>query len=500
MEPIASNGDYIGGRFVPPLDPTGEIESRSPADLDDVVGVFPVDTSQVDAAVLEARVAQRAWARLPLEDRLARMHALKDELARLADPLAERIAREIGKPLWEARTEVAALRSKIDITESEGLALVRGFVRDGGKLECHYRPHGVLAVIGPFNFPLHLSHGHIVPALLTGNAVVYKPSELAPATAQLYAEAFDAAGFPAGVFNMVQGRGPEGAALGTHDDVDGVLFTGSYETGVELARANAHRPGRMLALELGGKNAAIVLNDAPLEKALFDVVFSAFATAGQRCTSVSRLIVERGIAEPFLDALVERAAALRVGSPFQADTFMGPLASQASFDKFQVAQKAAEAEGSRALLPSQTPDTGRRGHYVGPSIHCVSQPSRESRYQGAEIFGPDIAVFTADDAEHACALADATNYGLSAAVYTRTESLFDLFARRLQVGCISWNAPTAGSSSLLPFGGLRNSGNHRPAALFSTLYCTWPQAITRGDTVVEPSRMPPGMHWTSPSN
>lgn len=495
MKPISACGDYIGGRFLPVQTPSSELEIRSPANLDDLVGHFPIDLQHVDAAVGEARVAQRVWARTPLSERLALLRKLGEEIRSRKEPLAQRITREIGKPLWEAQLEVGALISKIQITEEEGLAFVRDFTLNEGKLECRYQPHGVLAVIGPFNFPLHLAHGHIVPALATGNTVVFKPSELAPGSAQLYAEALDAVGFPPGAFNLVQGGGKEGARLAAHPDVDGVLFTGSYETGTALAKANADKPGKLIALELGGKNAAVVLADAPFEKALYDVIFGAFATSGQRCTSASRLIVERSISEPFVKALIERSRALKVGDPFAPDTFMGPLASQHSLKKFLEAQRWADEEGSSSILASTEPQLKQRGYFVTPSIRGISEPSTQSRYQRSEIFGPDLAVYLADDAEHACALADASDYGLSAAVYTQREELFELFARRLKVGCLNWNAPTAGSSSRLPFGGLRRSGNHRPAALFSPLYCTWPMAISRGDSVLEPGKQAPGMNW-----
>jgi succinylglutamic semialdehyde dehydrogenase len=484
-------GDFIDGRFVLG-DATGEIDRRSPADLDDHVGTFPVAAPHLDAAVAAARRAQPAWERTPLTERAALLRRLGDELARRAETLVALLGREVGKPAWEARTEVAALGAKIQITLDEGMALVRGFSLDGGRLETRYRPHGVLAVLGPFNFPLHLPHGHIVPALATGNTVVCKPSDVAPASAQVYAEAFESAGFPPGVFNLVQGGGPEGAALASHADLDGVLFTGSYEVGVAIRKANLHRPGRLLALELGGKNAAIVLADAPLAKALHDVLYSGFVTAGQRCTAVSRVVVERPIAPEFLERLVAGARRLVVGRPTDPAVFMGPLSTEAGLAKFREAQEAAARESAETLLESGVPELSVRGYYATPAVHLVRMPDPASRYQTAEIFGPDLAVTIADDADHAAALADATPYGLAATVFTTSEARFESVAARLHAGCLGWNVPTVGSSSRLPFGGTRNSGNHRPAALFSTLYCTYPVALQRGATEVDRARLPPG--------
>jgi succinylglutamic semialdehyde dehydrogenase len=493
MTPVRGRGDFIDGRFVLPQSPSDEIAQPSPADLDDTVGTFPLAADHVDLAVLAARRAQPAWDRTDLATRIATLQRFGEEIHRREAGIVALLGREIGKPAWEAKTEVGALVSKIAITVGEGLALVRGFELDGGKLACRYRPHGVLAVIGPYNFPLHLPHGHIVPALATGNTVVFKPSEMAPACAQIYAEAAADAGFPPGVLNVVQGRGPAGAALSSHPDIDGLLFTGSYETGCRILAANAERPGRMLALELGGKNAAIVLKDAPWEKALHDVTFSAFVTAGQRCTSVSRVVVDASIADRLAEELVRRAGRLSIGEPTDPEVFMGPLTTHAAVERFNAAQNAAIREGAGVLLATRTPHTPHRGHYVTPSIHRVAAPNPASPYQAQEIFGPDIAMYTAGDLDEACTIAEATPYGLAAGVFTQDAEKFEACAARLRVGCLTWNAPTVGSSSRLPFGGVKNSGNHRPAALFSSLYCAYPLAITRGGSAVDAANRPPGM-------
>jgi succinylglutamate-semialdehyde dehydrogenase len=443
-----------------------------------------------------ARRAQRGWEQTPLVDRIARLNAFRAALVRRESELVALIGREVGKPAWEARAEAQALASKVDITIDEGLTLVRGFRLEDGRLETRFRPHGVMAVLGPFNFPLHLAHGHVVPALATGNTVVFKPSEVAPACAQAYAEAAEEAGFPRGVFNLVQGSGASGARLGAHPDVDGVLFTGSYATGVKLLEANAHRPGRMLALELGGKNSALVLADAPFDKAVYDVLYSTLATAGQRCTAVSRVIVERSLADRFIDALLERARRFTCGHPATPGVFHGPLATAAAFEKFHRFRAIAHDEGHETLLESTRPAGLPDGYYATASIHRVRAPSPSSRYEHEEIFGPELAIFVADDLESACMRADATPYGLAAAVFTEDEARFEACAARLRVGCLAWNAPTVGSSSRLPFGGVKHSGNHRPAGLFSATYCAWPQAVSRGSRVFDPARLAPGVHWT----
>lgn len=492
MTPVSVLGDFIGGSWRRSSAPDEVLLRDSPADLSDRVGEFPVALAHVDLAVEAARQAQPGWDATPLTDRFELLRRFGAELQARSSLLIELLGREVGKPAWEAKTEVAALSAKIEITLNEGLALVRDYALDGGRFECRFRPLGVLAVLGPFNFPLHLPNGHIVPALATGNTVVFKPSEFAPGCAQIYVEAAQAAGLPAGVLNLVQGRGPSGAALSAHDDIDGVLFTGSYAVGTSIARANVHRPGRMLALELGGKNAAVVLADAPFEKAVHDVLYSGCVTAGQRCTAVSRVVVEKPLADRFVEALATRARALKVGPPQAADTFMGPLVSEAALEKFHRAQKQAARE-AEVVLASQDVSPGRQGYYVSPAIHRVERLDLSSAWQQQEIFGPDLAVFVADDMAHAQVIADATDYGLAAAVFTADETKFEWLSRQMHVGVIAWNAPSVGSSSRLPFGGLRHSGNLRPAGVFSTLYCTHPQAITRGSSTLDTSSLPPGM-------
>ncbi len=494
----ADAGSYVHGRFVDPREADGEIEVRSPADFEDVVGRWRWSLSTVDDAVAAARDAQPPWEALGLEARVAHVRAFRAALAAHEDEIARTITREMGKVLREARAEAKALVHKVDLSIDEGLAFTRDWTLENGRLACRYRPHGVMAVIGPFNFPLHLAHGHVVPALLAGNTVVFKPSEVTPGCGALYARVAHEAGLPAGVVNVAQGDGRVGARLATHPGVDGVLFTGSYAVGTRILRENASRPGLMLALEMGGRNAAVVLDDAPFDKAVADVAVSAFSTTGQRCTCASRLIVTKGIADRFVDALAALTAKVRVGHPMDPGVFMGPLASPAALARFDRFERMADAEGTACVVVPEEPVVtfeGRavRGCYVSPRVRRVAQPSASSAYQREEVFGPDLAVWVADDDEHALALANDTDYGLAAGVWTASEPRFEAFARAVRAGCLTWNAPTVGSSSRLPFGGLKNSGNHRPAGIFSSTYCAWPLAVTRGGTTFDPAALPPGL-------
>jgi succinylglutamic semialdehyde dehydrogenase len=491
-------GDYIAGGFRSVGAPDGELEVRSPADLDDLVGRFGYSAGAVDDAVAAAREAFPAWDRVGLEARCAKVRALGDALREREAALARAITRETGKTLREATLEARALATKVALSIDEGLGYVRDLSLDGGKLSVRHRPHGVCAVLGPFNFPMHLPHGHLVPALLAGNTVVFKPSEVTPACGVAYAEAAHAAGLPPGVFNLVQGEGAAGARLAAHPEVGAVLFTGSYAVGTRLQAALAGDPGRLLALELGGKNAAVVLDDAPFEKSVADVALSAFSSTGQRCTCASRLVVTRGIAERFVEAVARVCTGLAVGAPWDPGVFLGPLASRAGFERFHALERAADAEGSARVDRAQEPRVvfqGRalRGYYVSPRVRRVMVPDARSAFQREELFGPSLAVYVADDVDHALALANDTPYGLSAGVWTASEAAFERLARGLRVGCLTWNAPTVGASSRLPFGGVGRSGNHRPAGIFSSLYCAYPLAITRGDGSLDRGALPPGI-------
>ncbi|MCA1825698.1 MAG: aldehyde dehydrogenase family protein [Myxococcales bacterium] len=458
------------------------IENRSPADLSLVLSRHPWSLDQVDEAVAAARKAFTGERRVDLVRKIgAVLEAHEEELARA-------IALDVGKPLWEARTEAQACAAKATITADEGMKLVAGSTQ--GSLELRFRPIGVLAVLGPFNFPVHLPNGHILPAIACGNCVVFKPSEVAPHAAEVYATCLAEAGVPPGVFNLVQGGPAVGAALSAHPGVDGVLFTGSWTVGQAIRKATQGQ-AKMLALEMGGKNAAIVLADADFDKAVYDVLFSAFVSAGQRCTAASRAIVV-GDARKFARRIAQLAQQLAIGHPFDEGVFMGPLASPAALDKFERGLKEAGEEvvlGSRRVKPR-----GLDGCYVTPSVHLV-QTVRNVPYQREELFGPDLAVYPAASEEEAVAIANSTDYGLAASVHTRSQETFDRVQRALECGVVNWNAPTVGASGRLPFGGLKRSGNHRPAALWSTLYCAAPVAVMRGEAGLDRTKLAPGVAW-----
>ncbi len=471
---------FVADRFVTPSgSDVARTEVRSPADLDDVVCELPQSLALVDEAVAEARAAAKPFRRLGLEARKALVRAYQARLRVHAEDIARAIAREIGKPLWEARTEVSAMIAKVDVSISEGLRFTQTEVLADLPGEIRYRPHGVAAVIGPFNFPGHLPNGQIVPALLLGNSVVFKPSEKGPVTAAWMARCFAEAGLPRGVVQVVQGDGVVARRLVGHEGVDAVLFTGSVHVGKRILADTAHTPGKLVALELGGKNASIVLDDADVERAAREIAFSAFATAGQRCTATSRVMVHRAVAARLVERLAAAAERAVVGYPFAEGVFAGPVISLEARDRFLLAIEAARAHGFEARAKGGALEvSGRRGGYLRPSVHVApAAGARAPGYTDSELFGPDLAVHVVNDDAEALALANATSFGLAAAVYTSSADRFEAFADELEVGVVHWNRSSAGASGRLPFGGVKDSGNHRPAGILAGLQCASPVGV-----------------------
>ncbi|MBU6375374.1 MAG: succinylglutamate-semialdehyde dehydrogenase [Bdellovibrionales bacterium] len=476
-------GNYINGQFVKvkPGEKSGEWRAKSPADLSDELGVVAYSFSAVDEAVSAAEGARVAWRKLAVTERAALLKRYQEQLRLREKEFCNLIAREVGKPIWEGRTEVTAMVNKVDITIEESLKLVQSFdipnIMADTTGSCRYRPHGVMAVIGPFNFPGHLPNGHIVPALLTGNTVVFKPSEKTPAVGQLMAECFHAAGIPPGVFNLLQGEKEVGRRLSVHPAVSGVLFTGSYEVGTRIKQDTLQQHWKILALEMGGKNSTIVWSDADVELAVYETLVSGFITAGQRCSATSRVIVHQSLLEKFIERLHERAKAFKIGH-WSDDPFMGPLIDSSAVDRYLKFIGVAAREGCELIMRGKALEHSRQGFYVTPSIAWVRSPSLEhtkkSVFQQTELFAPALAVLGVASLEEAILQANETQYGLVASVFSKSRAVFEECREGLEVGLVNWNKSTVGASSRLPFGGFKKSGNHFPTALTSTLYCASP--------------------------
>jgi succinylglutamic semialdehyde dehydrogenase len=466
------------------------LRSLSPSDPADELGAFVVaDADAVDAAVARARAAFPAWRDAGLTARsgvLRRFAALARERA---DTLAALLAREVGKALWDARSEAALLAAKVDVTLAEGLRFVAP-IEAGAGARTTIHPRGVLAVLGPFNFPAHLPNGHIVPALTTGNTVVWKPSELTPAVGEWIAALWREAGLPAGVLEVVHGRADTGRSVALHPDVDGVLFTGSWSTGHALAVAVLDQPGKLLALELGGKNAMVVLRDADLALAVSEAAVSICATTGQRCSSTSRIFVERPLLEAFTERLAAVLRGVRIGAPLDPGVFMGPLVSRAAFDKVAAFRLQARSAGGERVLDV---DPGLPPPFVGPGLVRFPDTRQLHPYQREEIFGPEVAVYPVDDLDHAIDAVNDSDYGLVASIMTTDRTAYERCVGRVRTGLLNWNRGTIGASGRLPFGGGKKSGNDRPAGILAALYCTTPQSHLEHAGGFDPKSLPPGM-------
>jgi succinylglutamic semialdehyde dehydrogenase len=489
-------GNYIAGTFVVSHDSNGEIVSKSPADLHDELGRFKYSYSAVDQAVLAARDAFKSWRRAPFSARAEGLLRYQAALKKREHELIEAIAREVGKPLWESRTEWQAMLNKVDITLNESMKLVASYelpqVMPGTLGACHYRPHGVMAVVGPFNFPGHLANGHIIPALATGNTVVFKPSEKSPLVGQIMAECFHEAQLPQGVFNLVQGEREVGRRLVVHEGVDGVLFTGSYEVGTRIKQDTLQQHWKLLALEMGGKNPVIVWDDAHMDTAIHDSLFAAFVTAGQRCSATSRILVHTSKLDEFVSKFHERSKAFSIGHPLD-NPFMGPLIDQSSVDRYLKFQGIAAREGCEMVMRGKALELRSPGYYVTPSVAVAKEATvasvRKSIFQQTELFAPSVVIMPVRDLDEAISLANETQYGLASTVFTSDRQVFEYCRAELEFGLVNWNKSTVGAASKLPFGGFKKSGNHFPTALTSTLYCASPVASLE---VAEPQAIQPG--------
>lgn len=434
----------------------------------------------VDAAVSAARRAWAPWAARALTERIELLRGFANTVRRDADMIADLIAREAGKPLWEARNEIDAVVAKIDISvgayaERTGKKKLDAGV--GASAALRHKPHGVMAVIGPFNLPAHIPCGHIIPALIAGNAVVFKPSEKTPAVGEALVAAFHRAGVPEDVIQCVIGGPEEGKALVAHPGIDGVLFTGSAQVGIAINRKLAANPGKIVALEMGGNNPVVVTDTPKLGDAAALVVQSAFATAGQRCTSARRLIVVESVYDGLMAELVPLARKLMVGHPLgEPQPFMGPVIDNDTADRLMESFVALLTAGGRPLLHMRR--TMPDHPFLSPGIIDVTDvPERPD----IEIFGPLLQVIRVPDLDTAITEANNTRFGLSASLIGGSPEDYGRFWANIRAGIINWNAPTNGASSKAPFGGIGLSGNHRPAAFYSADNCAYPVASTEID-------------------
>ena len=432
------------------------------------------------AEVAAARAAWPAWAAHSQAYRIEALRRFANVVRKKEAQFAELIARETGKPLWETATEVGAVVNKVEISVeayAERTPQRKLEAAMTNRIAVRHKPHGVLAVLGPYNFPAHLPNGHIVPALIAGNAVVFKPSEKTPATGEFLVECYRDAGIPEDVVRLLIGGPDQGRSLAGQAGIDGLLFTGSARAGMALHRQFSETPQKILALELGGNNPLVVWHAKDVETAATIAAQSAYLSAGQRCTAARRLIVEDGKHEPLLDALRKVIDRLIVDEPFaDPQPFMGPLIDLGAADHVQEQWLNLMMKGGKPLCRLDRPFKDKP--FLTPALIDVTEVRDRP---DEEIFGPVLQVIRVKDFDAAIAEANNTRFGLAASLVGGSPEMYDKFWANVRAGVINWNKPTNGAPSNAPFGGVGMSGNHRPSAFYAADYCAYPVTSSEAD-------------------
>ncbi len=493
---MGQSGLWIDGEW---LEGNGtELTSTSPSDESIVWQGNGANDSDVAYAFAAARKAFREWSLNSVEERIELIERFAARVKERAQAFAECISREMGKPLWESKTEVGAVagkaalaidafRSRRDTTE---------FDMPGSRAVTRYKPHGVLGVLGPFNLPAHLPNGHIIPAILAGNTIVFKPSEKTPAVGQMMMELWQQAGLPNGVVNMVQGGRETGSQMVANEQLDGLLFTGSSGAGRQLHRDMSDSPHKILALEMGGNNPLVIHQCEDLQATAYSTILSAFITSGQRCTCARRLIVVNDRrTDALIETLVEMIATIRSSTWDKTpEPFLGTVVDNSAAESIVETQQNLLDQGATSIVPLE-----RNSHcaaLLSPGL--IDTTSIES-ISDDECFGPLLQLTRVDSFENALDLANATSYGLSAGLFSDSAECYKVFMQTIRAGVVNWNRQTTGASGKLPFGGIGDSGNHRPSGYFAADYCSYPVASLESETLTLPEQLMQGIDWNQNS-
>ncbi len=486
---IISKGNYINGQWH--SSKGALLESFNPAN-----GILLWQGTQatreyITYAFDSAKKNTAQWSNLSFDERCNIIKKFEHEVKKRKEELATLISLETGKPLWESHTEVSAVLGKIDLSiqayrertwpkelpTKEAAAYVR------------FKPHGVVVVLGAFNFPAHLSNGHMVPALLAGNTILYKPSEQCPAVAELIMECWHHSGLPAGVINCLQGAASCGTWL-LEEKIHGVYFTGSYATGLRIHQQFANRPEVILALEMGGNNPLVIDEVQDIDAAVYHTLLSAFITSGQRCTCARRVLIpSSAFGDEYLRRLVQATKNIQTASfDTNPEPFMGPVIShQHALMHLHAQQNLSDLGGtlllSMSLLKEQT-------GLLSPGIIDMTSVTNAP---DEELFAPFIQIHRYNQFDEAIGLANQTKYGLSAGLFSDNPKHYHQFFQEIEAGLINWNRPTTGAASSLPFGGIGCSGNHRPSAYFAADYCAYPIASMEQSVLSKPEHLLPGI-------
>lgn len=480
-------GNYYNNTFrLPPTTGPHAVENiitrLCPADLSLKLWETPVDYSDVEKVIDSANAGFKIWKKLSQQERNVYLRKYQDEVSKRKDEIALAISYEMGKPLWESKTEAASVVAKVNVTIEDSLPRIANKnienIMPNTNGHIFYKPIGPSLIIGPFNFPCHLANGQILSALVAGNSIIFKPSEKTCYSAQILIECFHAAGFPAGVINFIQGDGEVARRLLKEKSIKGVFFTGSKEVGKKILDITHHDLSKLVSLELGGKNTTILHSDANQDHALQELLKACFLTAGQRCTSTSIVAIQRNIHEQFISRFHELAKKIIIDHPveYAREPFMGPLVDQSAVDAYLLFMGMAKREGIQEIMRGKHIEKSKKGHYVSPSIHLAEKWNSDSMFLNSEIFGPNVTFIPYDTIEEAIAIANATEYGLAASVFSKDENIFKMCVEEIDSGLVNFNRSTVGASAKLPFGGVKNSGNYRPAALTTIDACVYQMA------------------------
>lgn len=468
------------------------MQSYNPATQELIWEGEETSREQLSDMLSNARASFLSWSLREYSERLSILMRFKDLIESKKQVFAAMIAEETGKPLWECLQEVNAVIQKVQISDQayQERCHAKSTPINDQTLQLSFKPHGVIAVFGPFNFPLHLPNGHIIPALLAGNCVLFKPSEKTPRVCQAYYECLLEAGVPEGVISLAQGGRGVGAAIAESSAIDGLFFTGSVETGMALSRQFAETPQRILALELGGNNPLLISSYEDLDAVCYLTIQSAFLTSGQRCSAARRLILVRNSWNaPFLNRLAEWTAKLRIGAcTDHPEPFMGPLIDLNSANKVLNTYKEFVKNGAKIVHPMEQIHENKP--FLTPGI---IDTTGSKHFYDKECFGPLLQVIITNDFESGIQEANRTKFGLSAGLVSLDPYEWKVFKNLARAGVVNWNTPLTGASSLAPFGGIGLSGNHRPSAYFAADYSSYPMASLEVPRPSLPKTLSPGI-------
>ena len=476
-------GNFFNGKYHEADSNSGKLVTKSsPADLDQKLWECRVSNDHLDDVLEGAKKGFETWRKLSFEERATYLQRYKEEVLKRKEQIAEAISLEIGKPYWEALVEAGAVAGKVDITINESLPRIAQKNIEGimpkTNARINFKPIGISLVIGPFNFPCHLANGQMVSSLLSGNSVIFKPSSKACYCAQLLADCFEAAGFPEGVISMIHSDRHGTMDMVKHPDVKVIFLTGGKEAGLRILENTYKDLTKLISLELGGKNVSIIHEDTNMELALAEVLKGSFLTTGQRCTSTSLVPIHESIADEFIKRFSELADKLVIDHPIDSEKepFMGPLVDQYAMEEYLQFMETAKKEGIKEIKPGKKIEGKRKGYYVTPSIHLAEKFDKNSVFLASEIFGPNVTFVPYKTLDEAIEIANSTEYGLAGAVFTKDEAAYEKCALNIDVGILNWNRSTVGANSKLPFGGVKNSGNYRPAAVSTVDFCVYQSA------------------------